>query len=173
MSSVKSHLAWGAWIETTKLWVNKIVIIGRTSHEVRGLKPYRHTTFYQKILVAPRMRCVDWNDKIVSKQDSHYVAPRMRCVDWNLIVNKNEGKHLVAPRMRCVDWNIDEERNFLCRESHLAWGAWIETWQSIMVMVCSQSRTSHEVRGLKPGNKSWSWHVHSRTSHEVRGLKPL
>ena len=32
-------------------------------------------------------------------------------------------------------------------------------------------RTSHEVRGLKPGHLGITVHLGSRTSHEVRGLK--
>ncbi|KZA03241.1 hypothetical protein HMPREF1326_03068 [Akkermansia sp. KLE1605] len=41
----------------------------------------------------------------------------------------------------------------ICRKmSHLTRGAWIETLMGVQAESPSGSRTSHEVRGLKPAN---------------------
>ena len=56
--------------------------------------------------------------------------------------------------------------------SHLTRGAWIEIFEEAENIIMAESRTSHEVRGLK---SAYGWDVDMikkcRTSHEVRGLK--
>ena len=54
-----SHLTRGAWIEI-QLWnTNMLCTIGRTSHEVRGLKYFQHERKTAVSAVAPHTRCVD------------------------------------------------------------------------------------------------------------------
>ena len=54
-----SHLTRGAWIETGLIRVTYGSSMGRTSHEVRGLKLEDNAGGLHMLIVAPHTRCVD------------------------------------------------------------------------------------------------------------------
>ena len=54
-----SHLTRGAWIEILNEQPDLCLLLGRTSHEVRGLKFKTLALFKGLARVAPHTRCVD------------------------------------------------------------------------------------------------------------------
>ena len=143
----------------------------RTSHEVRGLK-LRGKGYYL-ITVSSHLAWGAWIEiSVVAWRNlAEIVAPRMRCVDWNRKYSRITARNFVAPRMRCVDWNPHFPFLFLYylgRTSHEVRGL---KWSSTIQAEHWWSRTSHEVRGLKLDNCFDGVKLSRRTSHEVRGLK--
>ncbi len=167
----------------------------RTSHEVRGLK-FSLAVIGTRCWMSHLTRGA-WIEMYTSQVTRYLitVAPHTRCVDWNFTFMCSPCTIwlCVAPHTRCVDWNRFFVMWFFLSKSHLTRGAWIEIQAPLKLTYISfvaphtrcvdwnyiqnplrktgESRTSHEVRGLKYKYENGQKQTSGRTSHEVRGLK--
>ena len=127
MKAKMSHFAWSAWIEIAQWTTILKILLGRTSHEVRGLKYFLPLLKLDCIFVALRMKCVDWN-KIVTT--GLYLSPcrtshEVRGLKLSNVHFWNEHESRTSHEVRGLKLLV-LDMSFLPQMSHFAWSAWIE-----------------------------------------------
>ena len=123
-----SHLTRGAWIEIITEYFGVLLVISRTSHEVRGLK------YITNNFIVPLLR-----------RTSHEVRGlKFRLIFFSKFAGTRRTSHEVRG-LKFFDIIVIAAELM----SHLTRGAWIEIVLFLCDIAKSTCRTSHEVRGLK------------------------